>query len=278
MFNYFCQLKTIDDAIIYCKNNNNYNLLQPLQNLERKSSNLIDIYKNLYPIITKNNQLKNFFLENKNILYINQETISKLNTLIHIKNIDNIQEYVNEIINVFNKTLEIDFKNLNGSVDNLYYQILSLYRTRVSLIDYQENLSLNLKIEKEEIYTLVDNYKNQMKETKESFNNEIESNKNSLTTYNENLNKLILNQEGRIANQSTKIQSNKIEIDNISQTLENHISQEKNNISKNLENTALNIKNDIQNTKESLDKDTKELNITMDKYKKIISLSTDVDL
>lgn len=44
-----------------------------------------------------------------------------------------------------------------------------------------------------------------MKETKESFNNEIESNKNSLTTYNENLNKLILNQEGRIANQSTKI-------------------------------------------------------------------------
>ena len=62
-------IKTIDDAIIYCKNNNNYNLLQPLQNLERKSSNLIDIYKNLYPIITKNNQLKNFFLEKKHSIY-----------------------------------------------------------------------------------------------------------------------------------------------------------------------------------------------------------------
>ncbi|WP_180132128.1 hypothetical protein, partial [Acinetobacter sp. YH12057] len=227
---------------------------------------------------SKNNQLKNFFLENKNILYINQEIVSKLNTLSNMKNNEDTykktDEIIDEIIETFNKTLEIEYRNLNGSVDNLYYQMLSLYRTRISLIDYQKDLSLNLETEKAEIHNLIDNYKNQIKDTKESLINTIEINKDNLTTYNKNLNNLINEQERKTADQSTKIQSNKIAIDTLTQTLENEITRQKSNIRTSLEDTATDLKNDIKNTKQSLDKDATELNLTMKRYRKIISLST----
>lgn len=128
-------IEIINNALLYCKDNKNYNLIKPLQNLENKSSNLINIYENLHPIILKNNQLKNFFLENKYILYISQEAISKLTTLSLTKDHKEIDKNINEIIEIFNKTIKIENRNLNGSVDNLYYQMLSLYRTRISLIN-----------------------------------------------------------------------------------------------------------------------------------------------
>jgi len=270
----FKTIQLVDEAIEYCKNHKNYNLLKPLQELERTTSQLVEIYNNLYPIISKNEQLKNFFSKNKNILYTSQETISSLNSLINNKNINDISSEINKIIDIFNKTTIIDFKNKNGNVDNLYYQMLSLYRTRISLIDYQKNLSSDLDYEKAEIYNIVNNFKDEIKNTKEVLNKEFERNKKNLIQSNENLNMLIQNQEEKIVNQSSKISSSKIEIDNLSQVLEKHINEQKDKINNNLLDTATIIQDDIQNTKENLDNEAKKLNITMENHKKIISLST----